>query len=692
MRGADYKKGDGPSYIDDAPETPAPVFAVRAFKTAFFGTPRPESRPAQTPREDRSTEGRSVVDATKHEVESRTMVLLERQINVAPNLDTIVSPAKGILLTPGTAATRRKTVSFGLRDYKSVEKPVLAVFDDIDASIDPGLTPYKQDLNSSATSQPRHSQLTKTLFELSKQKTGSETLSQHSDEMPAAAQHNHPATVQMANFNDSPDITVDLSKPRSRSGQHWKQEFEEYHQRSNREMKQIIQYGQNVKSYAVKKDYEATNLAEKLNKELRKAAEMEAKVSRLAKQLKMAQARGPEGETDQMRLIGDLAQQTALSVRYKQKAEQYKAAIARQGSSRNIAGHISEDDEEHAEADTDEEIVPFTPSPKVKDDSTEMAVLHAQLDSLRDIARASEDRAAKLESENHALKHSLARIKTEMMSYETRRNAREERLRNKEAKQKAVIEEQEKQLTQLTIKNESLRKDALPKPLDGAPTLINDAENATPKSSNENAQPRRPSISPRKKRSQNPAVDIWTFSSPTPIEVPSNDSPNKDSTQLPPSSVRRDIHRTLKEIDQNLVTSEQRPATIFETKSPLQRLQASSSSGVPLRSTALRGLPSSHNDRNSNIKSASTAGDATSPHPTQFNPRQPAAAQTSHPQPPPKTTVGRSASLMGAARTRSRATTPGSGRCSALTAERAAAAKARLARRSAEKRRVRDGG
>ncbi len=95
----------GPSYawlrelmlikiLDDTqieqPDTPAPVFAVRALKTALFGTPAPkETRPWD------SGKGR------------------ESQLVETASSDP-KSPNKpvGILLTPGTGTSRRKRVSF----------------------------------------------------------------------------------------------------------------------------------------------------------------------------------------------------------------------------------------------------------------------------------------------------------------------------------------------------------------------------------------------------------------------------------------------------------------------------------------------------------------------------------------------------------------------------------------------------
>lgn len=71
----------------DQPDTPAPVFAARAFKAALFGSPS-RRHPASTARN------------------SRRPPLIERETG------TPSKPA-GILLTPGTGTTRRKRVSFG---------------------------------------------------------------------------------------------------------------------------------------------------------------------------------------------------------------------------------------------------------------------------------------------------------------------------------------------------------------------------------------------------------------------------------------------------------------------------------------------------------------------------------------------------------------------------------------------------
>jgi len=78
-------------YIVDSleyPETPAPVFAARAFKSAIFGTPAPED------------------DDTFEIAKAGNTAARERSGSMSPT-------KRGILMTPGTATNRHKTVTFG---------------------------------------------------------------------------------------------------------------------------------------------------------------------------------------------------------------------------------------------------------------------------------------------------------------------------------------------------------------------------------------------------------------------------------------------------------------------------------------------------------------------------------------------------------------------------------------------------
>ncbi|MCJ1456614.1 hypothetical protein MMC28_006976 [Mycoblastus sanguinarius] len=699
------------SYFEEPPETPAHLFAVRAFKTALFGTPHPDCRDARRPaqqqdqvagqhvKQDKAEAAIVSIQDLKPTKDTEDTDGLAHELESSVKFDPMLSPTRGILLTPGTGATRRKTVSFGNLTANLQRK------EDETSTAHGGLElrsiTAANDKGSEAPAriQPRQSSLTKTLIELSKQKVY-ESAAPDGPVVPAPPNAPVPGNdIKKEPLEPVTDNTVDLSQPLSRSGQHWKAEYEQYHKRSNREMKKIIKYGQNVKSYAVKKDSEATNLGEKLKKELDKVATMEAKVSKLATQLRNAQTQGPDGETDQTRLVSELAQQTALAIRYKQKADKYSRAMRKQGSKATLKD--DQDDSKIVESAIEGHLRQGS-SLDETDKSRELVQLRSELDSLRINAKAAEDQVVKLEVENTALKRSLARVKEEMMSYESRRQAREESLKKREAKHKAARTECENQLSQLKLEHqELLRKSAQPiqakvepqdlpfpsQTLSGglvkerippgvAPVQGGSQDLQTVRG---DVQAPEPYISPRKKRLQKTAVDIWTLSSP---RNGTDDAPRtKEHTELAPSSVKHDIHRTLKEIDQNLIPEQSptvKPAADGDhplaTTSPEVPAPKVSHSTMPLavrRMHTRRATISSPRPSMINLQSS----------PAKLEPLQP----TNDPHSKPSVaTTGRSSSLM--SRVGSRASTMGSTKGMMLPAERAAAAKARLARRSAEKK------
>ena len=622
-----------------------------------------------------------------------------------PKVDPLLSPTKGILLTPGTGATRRKTVSFGdsIANALKKEEQSPSPVENRDSAVNSKRNPEVP--KAAPSIQPRHSSLTKTLIELSKQKSNNQTaLVPSTQDTPTQKTPTRtitsPTEAQTDDADQIADNTVDLNQPRSRSGQHWKTEYEQYHRRSNREMKSIIMHGQNVKSYAVKKDSEATGLGEKLKKELAKVASMEKKVSKLAGQLNNAHCQGPEGEDEQTRLVAELAQQTALAIRYKQKADRYRKAMLRE---KRV---VSSDGEPQ-----DLQIIEETGELSIQEANlkgnhawpAEKDILYAELESLRVSAGKAEEQAAKLEVENGALKQSLARVKGEIMSYETRRQSREERFKRKEAKCKADHKACQAQLAKLTVEHRNLllasgqpsKAETLvhPKPpacYDDLRELNEDpsvAQEGRPHSDETSCQPleqtrtSKPYISPRKSRPQKSAIDIWTLSSPR--DGAGNGLPLKEPTEMPPSSVRHDIYRTLKEIDYNLIP-EQHPETKSSPGSGVSQTINAHKSTIQAMSQPASGKPSPvhimHNQRDTISSSQPVMVDLTSS-PAKVEPIE---AIVKHPVKDSIGTVGRSSSLM--SRVGSRTSTMTSGRGPALPAERAAAAKARLAARSAEKR------
>lgn len=689
--------GEDQSYFDDAvPETPAPVFAVRAFKTALFGTPHPDRDarpPAQASVKDGATERRGAPSKANTDNNTGTNFGSTRGTPGAWNLESMTSPTKGILVTPGTAATRRKTVSFGFKEAVAQEKPKIDVVDDEEPKVDPALTPYKKESGAPTTGQLRHSELTKRLIELSKQSSDQHSVLQDLGHKPSEKLHAPNPTAQIETLMIDPDTTVDLSKPRSRSGQHWKAEFEGFHKRSTREMKNVIQYSQNHKSYAMMKDAEATNLSEKLERELAKVASMERKVSKLAKHLEMAQAHGPAGDGDLAKLVNELAQQTAQAIRYKQKADRYETALQQQVSAEPL---VRTDEQNTLQPGTgdNEERKGQANHPCASSHSADGNGLHTQLDSLRDFARASEEAAIRLELENTALKGTLARVKEEMMSYETRRQAREEHLKKREAKQKAARAEAEAQLAKLTLEHNDIliltqkqpqfNSGMAPNPINInscasgpnekpiPPERVPPQDQIVARPMKDRSQARQQSKSPRKRRLQTDAVDIWTFNSP---KENAGDQPPTEPTELPSSSVRQDIKRTLREISDNLI-SDQPPKTTLETKSPLPKLQRATQAPIASVTHRMHTRKVISSPRPSMINLTSSPAKL---QPSQAIRRQDARASQG--------TVGRSASLMSRVGNRS---TMSTARGSVLPAERAAAAKVRLAKRSAEKKRQRE--
>ena len=325
--------------------------------------------------------------------------------------DPLPSPAKGILLTPGTGAARRKTVSFGeFLKEEQVKRPATA---DASLSSPLGLNHEAQSMDGSP-SKPKAERtrgLSRTLFKSKKVSPKTSGLSQQHRIMTASTLCSNAmeeiadsGPVETESGEAIGDITVDLSQPRSRSGNYWKSEFEQYHKRSGREMKQVLQQGQRVKSYALRKDAEASSLQEKLKSETSKGAAMERRVTELATELARLRSKESElGIDAEEELVNDLAKHALFAAKSKSKVERYKAAIDE--------GHttIARARQNHKRAR----------NPRSRED----------LKALGEAASAASKRAARLEADNDMLKERIELLKQEMSENEDRRKAREAKLR-----------------------------------------------------------------------------------------------------------------------------------------------------------------------------------------------------------------------------------------------------------------------
>ena len=163
----------------DAPETPAPVFAYRAFKNAMLGTPAPEVdedkdltipiRPLDPSSHKKNDDLKKAVQKLSSG-EDRKMEIPKLEPKAQEPAHAITSPSKSILLTPGTATTRRKTVSFGAGVKDNERKPVF-LDDERDLELSGGNI-SSQWSTSVPSGSGRRSKLTQSLLEAREEKFG----------------------------------------------------------------------------------------------------------------------------------------------------------------------------------------------------------------------------------------------------------------------------------------------------------------------------------------------------------------------------------------------------------------------------------------------------------------------------------------------------------------------------------------
>ncbi|KAK1760770.1 hypothetical protein QBC47DRAFT_368157 [Echria macrotheca] len=282
----------------EQPDTPAPIFAVRALKTALFGTPAPKERQVKS----------------KPSQPTRAA-----QADLPGN----VSPTKppGILLTPGTGTTRRKRVSFGdgVKEGAEEANPTSSGLPDEYPGKLP--SPWHENSNDAKddASRPK-TRLMQAMENARKNRsieTGNKVQELGDVEEEVEETDGEESEVDV-------DITVDLNEPHSRSGKYWKEHFEHYHADAKTEMEKLVKYKQLAKSYAKKKDEEASELNQKLKEEQERVREMEKKLSELEDQAhpKLKSRGGFDANSGD-----ELAKQTALAIKYKKQVEELESLL-----------------------------------------------------------------------------------------------------------------------------------------------------------------------------------------------------------------------------------------------------------------------------------------------------------------------------------------------------------------------------
>ncbi|KAI4151484.1 MAG: hypothetical protein L6R39_002026 [Caloplaca ligustica] len=686
LRAADT---ESPSYIEEPPETPAPVFAVRAFRTALFGTPHPNQHDEAVVEEKVTPEKLSKAKHSPRAKFTSPKIGLRSHTARAHKATQVLSPAKGILVTPGTAAGRRKTVSFGSLENHDEAKP--GNLPQISQS--KGVESEKvSDTVSPEDAKIDSHNLTKELFEAQLDASKQRLHEQQKPTKPSSGekssldeiQRNSETSLQRAVVDPALDITVDLTKPRSQSGQHWKAEYERYQKNSDRELKKIIQHGQNVKSYAEKKDVEATDLQEKLKRELARCAAMETKVSGLAMQLAKSKRQGPEGSEDQEKLMNDLSRQTALAIRYKQKADRYKTAIKQQKLS-SVGDTYDEDRQGVEDGTVDTTYAGETETIYNRNDRSEITALRNELDAMRTKLDAAEERAARLEAVNAKLTKNFLRVKDEMQNYDGRRVRRETRLKQREEKLIAEKEAYEKKLKQLSKEHEEFLRTVNGRPgvnsklgVYGRPGPTNDSSAARSRVPLNHSAATHSPCNRTEPAPGGPAVDIWTMDTP-------NDTANmtppaaEPAITLPHVALSEATKNALREIDSNSVSDPPSepplpPDTPRPTLEHLAKMDSALHPDFPQWSESYCSSAAKRmNDRRNTIAS---------PRPSMVNLASSAVIEDDMPR---AAGLRRNASLVSTAGSRRPTLNGGRSRVAELPPDRAAAAKARLAQRKSMK-------
>ena len=250
------------------------------------------------------------------------------------------SPTKrgGILITPGTATGRRKTVSFG-NGIADNERSKRTASDAANAENPFGSsgpkTSLTKALEASREKKPRQTSSTKAPNDYERKPSGRSSVdsNRHTKlEKPNRGKMLHPEPSDqelmqdlLQDDDDFGDVTVDINEPHSQSGKYWKTEFENYHEEAKSEMRKLVRYKKLAKSYAKKKDEEALAMGERLKEEQQKVVRMEDNISKLSTQIEAQSSSTGSDEGPEM--MQELARQTALATRYKAEVEQFRATL-----------------------------------------------------------------------------------------------------------------------------------------------------------------------------------------------------------------------------------------------------------------------------------------------------------------------------------------------------------------------------
>ena len=288
--------GNGDATFIDVPETPAPVFAVRAFKHALFGTPEPvnpiaiasAAKPDAKP--DTKAPATAAPDSLKPSTQRRLFQPSERQAQKEKEqqLDALNnSPTKapsGILMTPGTANGRRKQVKFGEQVVDNEGKRSKYSKSGLPDNF-PGKfpSPWTPKVSTPVDPKPLRTGDVRNCCTVDKKVESKFTEILDSSKISQKTSTAKPVAVRP---KDGVDITMDLNLPQSASGRYWQEQYQSYSAQSEAETKRLIAKHKLAKEYARRKDDETVRLQAQLELERKKRQQREKDLERQVKEMR----------------------------------------------------------------------------------------------------------------------------------------------------------------------------------------------------------------------------------------------------------------------------------------------------------------------------------------------------------------------------------------------------------------------
>ncbi|TGJ83437.1 hypothetical protein E0Z10_g5339 [Xylaria hypoxylon] len=407
---------DAPEGIEDttqfdAPDTPAPVFAARAIRNAIWGQsattedhPPARMKPNETKRVEPAQDATTTTKAIPEDTRS-------------PN------KLNSILLTPGTATSRRKRVSFG-QDVKAANN--------VDSSPLAASSSRNGRLRRKTTLQQalENSRPTKSKLEPQVEKPDEEDTEEEWEWEDDDICCNH-------------DVTVDLNEPHSESGKYWKAEWSRYREEAKSDIEQLVKYKANAKSFAAKKDMEASQLTQKLKGEQAKVVEMEEKMANMA--TKLAATRKYGTDKDSASISKDLAKQTSLVTEYRERVKDLETRLKEVSSKSNL------NRPSHQRINT---------SPRTEQNIIEVnRELRKARSELRQMDRLR-DEAKRLKSNLATSRERVAELEVQASAGETTESSRVGKLERQLREVKEESRQKDTEIKKLKKDYESLKRDA----------------------------------------------------------------------------------------------------------------------------------------------------------------------------------------------------------------------------------------